>query len=212
MAARELKDLLLVSPGSMYDPALLDPSSEAGSDYVQDPSQYKEMFRTHQRRELRRRTTAPAAADDAADSVAAHSDFEFDSDSESESGSHHSAPTLADREAASELDERFPIAMMELEDNSQPEEAPDACEHCAALCEHSDELRDALYDLQNTHHLQADLALHNLTEVEIRLQTAKRQRDAANLRLKRLQKAFGKAVQENLMLRCIVGRRGPRFE
>ncbi|KAF8161802.1 hypothetical protein K438DRAFT_2025721, partial [Mycena galopus ATCC 62051] len=83
----------------LYDPKLLSPSSKAGSDYVPNPSQYKEMYSNYQRRQTR---ALAAAANKANDTNTKH---ESNSDCESDSDSFQS---LGDRAAATE----FPVSVL----------------------------------------------------------------------------------------------------
>ncbi|KAF8166268.1 hypothetical protein K438DRAFT_2025159, partial [Mycena galopus ATCC 62051] len=86
-----------------YDPKLLSPSSKAGSDYVPNPSQYKEMYSNYQRRQTR---ALAAAANKANDTNTKH---ESNSDCESDSDSFQS---LGDRAAATETNYEFPVSVL----------------------------------------------------------------------------------------------------
>ncbi|KAF8177902.1 hypothetical protein K438DRAFT_1938907, partial [Mycena galopus ATCC 62051] len=97
------KQLTISETYLFYDPKLFSPSSKAGSDYVQNPSQYKEMYSNYQRHQTR---ALAAAANKANDTNMKH---ESNSDCESDSDSFQS---LGDRAAATETNSEFPVSVL----------------------------------------------------------------------------------------------------
>ncbi|KAF8191577.1 hypothetical protein K438DRAFT_1830756 [Mycena galopus ATCC 62051] len=162
-----------------YDPKLLSPSSKAGSDYVPNPSQYKEMvsnYRRHQTRAL------AAAANKANDTNTKH---ESNSDCESDSNSFQS---LGDRAAAAETNSEFPVSVLG-EHNTQPQQTPEPrCDQCETA-------HEMVWAVQEAFQHQFDITTNELEIMQDKLRAAESRRDAALLRLKQARKAL-KAQEE----------------
>ncbi|KAF8212907.1 hypothetical protein K438DRAFT_1751321 [Mycena galopus ATCC 62051] len=161
---------------------LLNPSPEAGSDYVQLPSQYKESWRTF----YRRRDRANAAKSAGGATEESHSESDRDSDSESHASIRPTQPEAP-----------INLGVQELEDNNTQGPEPEyECDQCT-------QLHEAMLDVQEGAQRLFDVTIHELEDLQTRMITAENKRDAALFQLKKTRKLLKRALEENESLNLV---------